>query len=242
MAETCAKLGCPRYLRLSLMDRCSGESIPGAANGMVMQCTRNAGITPRVTDPETSTFTSDCGIPDEYTTDAYTQGYDVTFEVANFSPEMDALLSGQTILINDALNVGIIGESASGCQNIAQRPSFLVEAFYEVRTCNSGDAAGFYRFVVPNVRFAPAEIDTEGQIRFRRYNGIGYTAPAEGLVANNPGPFADWPEDIVTQIEGLDAGFVTDHLEFFDPITDPVGDLTLAANTCYTATVPVAAP
>lgn len=241
MAENCVNLGCPEVLRLALQDPCSGAAIPGAGNGMVIRCSRNVTIEARVRDADTSEFVSDCGIVDEYVQDAYVQGYNVTFEVARISPEMEALLLGQTLLQIGADNVGTIEESASGCVAQTTRPSFIVEAFYKVRQCDASGNSNYLRRVIPGVRFAPVEFDKEGQIAFQRYAGTSSPTLASGLlnpVSGTAGPFQDFDADIEADISALTAGFLTPGLKYVDPIVSPTAGVTLVANTCYTATVP----
>lgn len=209
---------------------------------MVIRCSRNVTLESVLQDAEVSTFVSDCGLPLEYTQDSYTKGYTLSFEVARISPEMEALLTGKTLLADTGVNVGTIEEAASGCTATASRPTFVAELFYQVITCDADSSVAYKRVVVPGIRFAPVERDKEGQINIQRYTGTSYPVLADGLIANNDGPFNDFPAAIVTDIGALDDGFLTTFLDFADPITDPTAGLTLAANTCYTATVPVAAP
>lgn len=241
MAEKPVNLGCPEVLRLAVQDPCSGKAIPGAGNGMVIRCSRNVTIEARVRDADTSEFVSDCGIVDEYTLDSSVQGYNVTFELARLSPELKALLLGQTMLTIGGINVGSIEEAASGCAVLTVRPSFIVEAFYRVRQCDPAGGSNYQRTVIGGVKFSPVERDKEGQIVFNRYSGTGNPMAASGLinvVSNTAGPFHDFPIDIRDDIAALPVGFLYPGLDFVDPLASPTAGITLAANTAYTATVP----
>lgn len=242
MAERCINIGCPEVLRLAKQNACSGAPIAGAANGLVILCSRNVTIEARIRDAETSEFVSDCGIVDEYVQDSYVQGYTVSFEVSRMSPEMEALLLGTTLLTIGSDNAGVIEESATGCNAPSTRPSFIVEAFYRVRQCEASGTSNYLRRVIPGVRFNPVEMDKEGSgIVFQRFNGSSSPMLASGLfndLSSTAGPFQDFPADIATDIDALGDDYYTTGLKFVDPIVSPTADLTLAANTCYTATVP----
>lgn len=246
MAEKCVNLGCPEVIRLAKQDPCSGAPIDGAGNGMVMRCNRNVTIEARVRDADTSEFVSDCGQVDEYTQDAYVQGYNVTFETARISPELQALLLGYDLLQIGGENAGFIEEASVGCTTQTVRPTFILEAFYRVRQCDASGDSQYQRRVIQGVKFAPVETDKEGQIVFERYAGRSTPMLTEGLL--NPlsataGPYQDFPADIETDLDALAAGHLNVGIRFVDPITDPTNGITLTAGTCYTATVPVdAAP
>lgn len=242
MAEKCVNLGCPEVLRLALADACTGAPIPGAANGMVLRCQRNVTIEARVRDADVSEFVSDCGNVDEYTLDAFVQGYNVSFESARISPELQALLLGYDMLAIGGENVGFIEEASVGCTTQTVRPSFIVEAFYRVRQCDPGGGSNYLRRVIQGVKFNPVENDKEGQIGFERFSGQSVASLTEGLVnpvSTTAGPYQDFDGDIYTELAALPTGHLNVGLRFVDPIADPVAGITLAAGTCYTATVPV---
>lgn len=241
MAEKCVNLGCPEVLRLALADACTGAPIPGAGNGMVLRCQRNVTIEARVRDADVSEFVSDCGNVDEYTLDAFVQGYNVSFESARISPELQALLLGYDLLAIAGENVGFIEEAAVGCTTQVVRPSFIVEAFYRVRQCDPGGGSNYLRRVIQGVKFAPVENDKEGQIGYERFTGQSVAALTEGLlnpVSTTAGPYQDIPADIETELAALPVGHLNVGIRFVDPIVDPVAGITLEAGTCYTATVP----
>lgn len=241
MAEKCVNLGCPEVLRLALQDPCSGAPIAGTGNGMIMRCQRNVGIEAILQDAETSTFTSDCNIPDDYTTDAYVKGYTVTMETSRISPELQGKLLGYDMLQIDGDNVGFIEEAVAGCNTPIVRPSFIVEAFYRVRQCDPSGEANYLRRVIQGVKFNPFETDKEGQIVFERLTGTSVPALTEGLVnglSETGGPYQDFPDDIYTDLAALAVGHVNVGLRFADPITDPAAGITLVAGTCFSANVP----
>ncbi len=241
MAEKCVNLGCPEVLRLAKQDPCTGAPVPGSGNGMVMRCQRNVTLEARVRDAETSEFVSDCGQVDEYVQDAYVQGYNVTFESARISPELQALLLGYDLLAIDGENVGFIEEAAVGCTSQVTRPSFIVEAFYRVRQCDPNGGSNYQRRVIQGVKFAPVETDKEGQIVFERFAGTSVPTLTEGLVnpmSETAGPYQDIPDDIYTELAALAEGHLNVGLRFVDPITSPTADLTLESGACYAATVP----
>lgn len=241
MAEKCVNLGCPEVLRLAKADPCTGAPIPGASNGMVLRCQRNVTIEARIRDADVSEFVSDCGNVDEYTLDEFVQGYNVSFESARISPELQALLLGYDLLAIGGENVGFIEEAAVGCTTQTVRPSFIVEAFYRVRQCDPGGGSNYMRRVIQGVKFQPVESDKEGQIGYERFNGRSVASLTEGLlnpVSGTAGPYQDFPADIETELAALPSGHLNVGVRFVDPITDPVSGITLAAGTCYTATVP----
>lgn len=245
MAESCVSLGCPEVIRLAEQDPCTGAPVRGAGKGMVMRCQRNVGISARVKDADTSTFESDCGMVDEYTVDAYVQGYDVTFETARISPQLHAFLLGHDLLQIDGVNVGFIEEAAVGCADQTVRPTFFVEAFYRVRQCDPTSGSQYLRRLIPGVKFNPVEDDKEGKIGIERYTGRStpmLTVGAIDLTAtpDNAGPYNDIPDDIVTDLVALPDTHMYVGMRFVDPISDPVSGITLEAGTCYSATVPAA--
>ena len=90
------------------------------------------------------------------------------------------------------------------------------------------------------MRFSPVEMDKEGSIYFQRFSGTSSPMLAAGLfntLSETGGPYQDFPDDIATDIEALDAGYYTTGLKFVDSLADPVGTL-ISSNVCYTATVP----
>jgi len=242
MAEKCVNLGCPEVIRLALQDACSGAPIPGLGNGMILRCQRNVTIEARVREADVSEFVSDCGLVDEYTQDAYVQGYNVSFESARISPQLQALLLGYDLLQIGGENVGFIEEAAVGCTTQTVRPSFIVEAFYRVRQCDPAGGSNYLRRIIPGVKFAPVENDKEGQIVYERYTGTSTPALTSGLVntgvGNLGGPFQDVPADIETDLAALAAGHLNVGVRFVDPISDPVAGIPFEAGTCYSVTVP----
>lgn len=241
MAEKCVNIGCPEVIRLALQDACTGAPIPGAGNGMVMRCQRNVTIEARVRDADVSEFVSDCGQVDEYTLDSYVQGYNLSFESARISPELQALLLGYDLLAIGGENVGFIEEAAVGCTTQNVRPSFIAEAFYRVRQCDPAGGSNYVRRVIQGVKFNPVESDREGQIGYERFSGQSVPALTSGLynsVGNTGGPYQDFDADIVAEIAALSADHLNVGLRFVDPIADPVAGITLDAGTCYSATVP----
>lgn len=246
MAESCVSLGCPEVIRLAKQDPCTGAPIDGQGNGMVMRCQRNVTVEARVREADTSEFVSDCGMVDEYTQDAYVQGYQGSFESARISPQLQALLLGYDLLQIDGVNVGFIEEAQVGCATPIVRPTFFLEAFYRVRQCDPNSGSQYLRRLIPGVKFAPVEGDREGQITYERFNWTSTAMLTAGVVdltatPDTAGPYADIPEDIVTDLAALDANHMYVGMRFVDPITDPVGGITLEAGTCYSATVPAPA-
>lgn len=241
MAEKCVSLGCPEVVRLARQDPCSGAPEVGVGNAMVLRCQRNVTIEAVVQDADVSTFTSDCGIPDEYQLDAFVKGYTVSFEGARISPQMHALLLGYDLLTIDGDNAGFIEEAVAGCATTIVRPTFTVEAFYRVRQCDASGEANYLRRVIQGLKFAPVENDKEGQITIERYTATSKPSLTAGLlnpVSATGGPFQDFPDDITTQIGALAAGHLNVGLRWVDPITDPLAGITLVAGTCYAANVP----
>lgn len=242
MAEKCVNLGCPSDLRLALQDACSGAPISGTGNGMYLRCQRNVTLEARVRDADTSEFVSDCGQVDEYTQDAYVQGYNLSFESARISPELQAKLLGYDLLAIDGENVGFIEEASVGCTTQNVRPSFIAEAFYRVRQCDPNGGSNYLRRVIQGIKFNPVESDKEGQIVFERFSGQSVPTLTEGLV--NPlsltaGPYQDFPDDIYTELSLLAEGHLNVGVRFVDPITDPAAGIAFVAGTCYSINVPV---
>lgn len=242
MPEKCVNLGCPEVIRLALQDPCSGKAIDGLGNGMILRCQRNVTIEARVRDADTSEFVSDCGMVDEYTQDAYVQGYNVSFESARISPQLQALLLGYDMLQIGGENVGFIEEASVGCITQTVRPSFIVEAFYRVRQCDPAGGSNYMRRVIQGVKFAPVESDKEGQIIFERFSGTSTPTLTSGLVntalATLAGPYQDIPAAIGTELDALAAGHLNVGVRFVDPISDPVVGIPFEPGTCYSVTVP----
>lgn len=241
MAERCVRLGCPEFLRLAKQDDCSGAAVPGAGNGALIRCSRNVTVEKVIRDEEISEFVSDCGFPDRYVQDAQLQGYNVSFELANWSPELEALLGGYTLLDDGVTtNVGYIEEGNVGCFAGSPDPRFFVELFYKIRQCDPGATANYKRLVIGGMRFRPSEMDKEGQIGFSRYSGTSDPTLTSGW---GTGPFDDLPASIAADLAAIavaNTSHVTIATPFVDTsVLDPAAGLTLAANTCYIAAVPV---
>lgn len=246
MAETCVKIGCPEFIRLALQDPCTGAPIPGATNGALISCGRNTVLEKIVRDAEISEFVSDCNRPDRYVQDAQTQGFNLTWEVSSLSPELEALLNGDDLITDAGVNIGVFYDAALTCSTPIPDPRFIAEVFFRVRQCSSTADTAYVRYVIPGLRFAPSELDKESQITFQRYAGTSDPTLYSGLIEAPPGtgttngPFDDFPVAVVTDIAAkvtADPNASTFGFWFTDD-TDPVSGLTLAANTCYTATVP----
>jgi len=244
VAERCVKIGCPEYLRIALMDACTGESIDGAGNGALIPCSRNVTAEKVIRDEEVSEFVSDCGYPDRYVQDAQLQAYNLSFELSSWSPELEALLNGNPLLDNGSgVNVGYVEEGNVGCSAAAPDPRFFVELFYRIRQCDPGSSVAYKRLLVPGMRFKPSENDKEGQIGFMRYSGSSEPMLTSGI---NYGPYNDVSQSIAADLNALataNPNHTTIAVPFVDElVTDPSSGLTLAANTCYMATVPVQTP
>ena len=241
MAEKCVKVGCPEVVRLALQDPCTGAPIPGAANGVVMRCTRNTTVEKVLRDEEVSEFVADCGPADRYVIEPQLQGFNVNIEVSQFSPEAEALLTGEALLTSGSTNIGVLYEGGQGCVSQDPAPRFIGEFFFRRRgACDPGTVANYIRLVVLGIRFNPFEIGAEGQIRFQTVSGTSDAPlPLAGLVDGNAGPYDDLEAALVTDLGGFDADTTAYGFWVADPITDPTAGITLAANTCYTATVPV---
>lgn len=241
MAERCVKVGCPEVLRLALQDPCTGAPVPGTSNGVIIRCQRNTTLEKVVRDPEISEFVSDCGNVDRYVQDGYLQGFNLSFEVSSFSPETEALLNGEALIDSAGTNIGVFYESqGTSCSSTTPDPRFIAEAFFRVRQCDAGGSADYIRYVITGLRFNPSAIDKEGQINIMRFEGTSEPTLVNGLTSVNDGPFADLPAAVVTEL-GTHAGDFTPGFWFVDN-TDPTAGAPLAANTCYTTEVPVAAP
>lgn len=238
MAEICVSVGCPEVIRLSRQDQCTGDAIPGLTNGAVLRCTRNATLEKVYRDEEVSSFVADCGSPDEYVQEPEIQRFTLSFEVAKFSPETEALLTGEGLITDGLENAGVLYESGQGCRVASPQPRFLAEVFFQRRgACGVGVTTNYVRYVIPGLRFT-TELDAEGQIRFVRYVGSSDPTLLSGITDNSAGPYNDFPAGVVTSLNGEDPDLVTPGFWFADPIVDPTSGLTLAAGTCYTAVVP----
>lgn len=240
MSERCVKIGCPEYLRIALQDPCTGEPIPGAANGAILRCTRNNTLEAVNRDPEISEFVSDCNYVDRYVQDGQRQGFNLTFEVSSVSPELEGLLSGDALLTDGTTNIGVIYEALAACSSSTPDPRFITESFFKVRECDAGGSASYIRYTTVGMRFQPVEMDREGQIGIVRYTGTSDQTLASGLVSVNNGPFNDLPAAVVADLTAL--GTKSIHGFWFVDDTDPAAGAALAANTCYMTAIPAAAP
>lgn len=238
MAETCVPLGCPEFVRLAKQNPCSGAPIPGTTNGAFFKCSRNVTLEARVQDAVVSDFVSDCGQVDEYTQDSYVQGYTLTFEIARFSPETQALLRGDVLLNNGTDNNGVIEVAVVGCATQSVIPSFIAELFYRVRACDTAAAINYLRVVIGGVRFAPQETDKEGQIVFGRWIGQSYPMRTQGLVEDGEaGPYDDFPAAVETDLLAVSDDQLYTKIWFTENNTT-IGSFAVETDTCYTAEVP----
>lgn len=219
MAELCLALGCPEVVRFALVDRCSGEAISGATNGYALGCPRNWTVEPVVREGEAAEFVSDCGyvqVRDQQ--DDQHIGYNISFETAIRSNELEALLTGKTLISSGGNNIGTYGIAGQGCEAPAPDPRFIVEAFYKLAKCASG--ADHVRAVFPNTHFKVTEVDKEGTITFFRYSGIAEPGLAAALtVGAATGPFNDFPADVATFLDARPAGEYTVGFDFEESIS-----------------------
>lgn len=216
MAERCLTLGCPEVVRLSLQDDCSGAPVPGVANGYVLSCIRNWGVTPIVREGDTSEFTSDCGkVVARNKQDDVLTGYTISFETSVRSNELESLLTGKDLISSGGLNIGTYGvNSAVGCVSDNTDPRFFVEAFYKLNTCVT--AANHVRWVLPLAQFKVTEVDKEGTITYYRY-----TAETNSSLATEigDGPYLDLPADVATFLAARDPAEYTTGFDFEENIT-----------------------
>lgn len=222
MAELCLSLGCPEVVRFSLMDRCSGVPTPGATNGYALACPRNFTLEPIIREGEASEFVSDCGyvqVRDQQ--DDQHLGWTASFETAVRSNELEALLTGKTLISSGGNNIGTYGVGGEGCEAPASDPSLILEAFYKLSKCATG--ADHVRYVIPGIRFKVTEVDKEGTITYFRYTGVSEPTLVSGLVDTGvpgySGPFDDFPADVVTFLDGRPAGERTTGFDFEESIT-----------------------
>lgn len=220
MAERCLTMGCPEAVRLALQDPCSGEVQVGASNGHIVSCIRNWSVAPIVREGDASEFVSDCGsmvVRDRQ--DDQLLGYTISFETSIRSNELEALVTGKTLIASGGDNIGTYGVgSALTCTTPTTDPRFTIEAFYKLSNCTSG--ANHVRWLLPMAQFKVTEIDKEGTISFYRYTAETGIALANALTAGTrTGPFNDLPADVVTFLDGRDADEYTTGLDFEEDIT-----------------------
>lgn len=219
MSELCLTLGCPEVIRLSLVDRCTGAPIDGSENGYALGCPRNWTIEPQVREGESSEFVSDCGfVQARDVQDDQPVGFQMSFETAVRSVELEALATGSTLITDSGNNVGTYTVAGAGCTSPAPDPHFVVEAFYKLALCASG--ADHVRYVFPNTHFKVTEIDKEGTITFFRYTGISEPGFAYPLTAGaRLGPFDDFPAYVATFLDARPADERTVSFNFEETIS-----------------------
>lgn len=218
MAESCLTVGCTEVLRLGLMDRCTGAPTVGANNGYVVGCIRNVTVEPITREGDVSEFISDCGrVAARDKQDDQVLGYTISFETAQRSSELEALVTGKTLIASGGENIGVIEYTDFGCNTVQSDPRFSVELFQKLSVCETG--ADHVRIVIPNVQFGVTELDKEGQITYYRYTGTSESSNANAYVAVNAGPFDDLPVDIVTELSGAAATDKFAYLDFSETIT-----------------------
>lgn len=234
MAERCLTLGCPEVVRLSLEDQCTGLSIPGASNGYALSCVRNWTVAPITREGDTSEFVSDCGkVVARDKQDDQLLGYTISFETSVRSNELEALVTGKTLIATGGENVGTYGvASSTSCDSTSVvDPRFIVEAFYRLNQCTT--AANHVRWVLPMAQFKVTEVDKEGTITFYRYTAETNAALANA-VGNNDGPYADFPASVSTFLAGRDADEYTTGFDFEETIS--------ISGTCGDILVPTPTP
>lgn len=216
MAERCLTLGCPEVVRIALQDRCTGAPIPGTENGAAISCIRNWSLEPITREGEASEFISDCGnIVVRDRQDDQLLGYTISFESSTRSNELEALVTGKTLISSAGNNIGTYGVGSSlGCVTNQEDPRFIVEIFYKLAQCITG--ADHVRYVLPNVQFKVTELDREGTLTFFRYTAETSISLAQALgrgLANLGGPFNDFPDAVN---DFLDARPVDEYTSGFD--------------------------
>jgi hypothetical protein len=218
MSERCLTLGCPEVVRIALQDNCSGATVPGATNGAAIGCIRNWTIEPIVEEGETSLFKSDCGgvvVRDKQ--DDQLIGYTISFETAARSNELEALVTGKTLITDSGTNIGTYAVGASlGCTTTQDDPRFALEIFYKLQKCVSG--ASHVRVLLPMAQFKVTETDRDGALTFYRYKAETSSALANALGADG-GPYGDLPTAVATFLAGRDADEYTTGLDFEETIT-----------------------
>jgi hypothetical protein len=186
---------------------------------------------PIIREGETSEFVSDCGyVQVRDTQDDQHVGWTISFETAVRSNELEALLTGNTLITGGGGNIGVYGIAGAGCEAPAEDPRFIVEAFYKLAKCASG--ADHVRRIFPNTRFKVTEVDKEGTVTYFRYTGLSDPGLALPL-ADGDGPFADLPADVVTFLGGRAADEYTTGFDFEESIS--------ISGSCGTIAVPVPA-
>lgn len=228
MSEACLSLGCPEALRFSVVDRCSGVPQGGPANGYALSCPRNWSVEAQIREGESSEFISDCGyVQIRDLQDDQHIGWQISFETALRSNELEALLTGKTLISSGGDNIGSYGIGGAGCEAPAPNPYFTVEAFYKLSKCSTG--ADHVRYVFPGVHFKVTELDKEGTITFFRYTGISVPMLAKPI-ASGDGPFGDLPADVVTFLDARDPAEYTTGFDFEEniSISGSCGTITVA--------------
>lgn len=234
MAERCLTLGCPEVIRLAEQDRCTGLPVIGAGNGYAISCVRNWTIAPITREGDTSEFVSDCGkVVARDKQDDQLLGYTISFESSVRSNELEALVTGKTLITGGGNNIGTYGVSSSAtCDSVQTTdPRFIIEAFYRLNTCITG--ANHVRVVLPMAQFKVTEIDKEGQISFYRYTAETSSALANA-VGLNDGPFQDLPSSVSTFLAGRDDDEYTTGFDFEETIT--------ISGACGAIAIPVVTP
>jgi hypothetical protein len=231
MAELCLPVGCPSVLRFALVDGCTGEPQAGAANGYAVGCPRNYTVEKTVREGESSEFISDCGfVAVRDVQDDQQTGTTISFEVGIRSNELEALLTGKTLISSGGNNIGTYSIANQGCTTPpAPDPRFVVEAFYKLSRCTT--AANHVRYVYLNTRWKVTELDREGTITYYRYTGVSEAGLAYNLTSGlSTGPFNDFPADIATFLDARPANELSHGFDFEETIT--------IAGSCGTIAVP----
>lgn len=211
------------------MDQCTGAPTAGASNGYALACPRNWSLEPIIREGEASEFISDCGFPvARDRQDDQKQGWTVSFETAYRSSELQALVTGDTLIASGGNNIGTISQGSPTCAAPADIRTF-VEVFYKLSRCTTG--ANHVRYLIPNVQWKVTELDREGSITYYRYTGESAPSLASGI---DDGPYNDLPADVVTAIGALPAGSTVLDVNFSETIT--------IAGQCGFLTVPVEIP
>lgn len=205
MAQVCLPAGCVDAIRVSLVDQCTDEPIPGLTSGYLFNCFRSLELTSNIEEGEETILRNDCGRKcfqtkkcDELT------NVTVAFELLNPDYELTNLLTGQALINDGAENIGWYQEDGVACS-----PWVCVELFEQVPDEVCSPDHRYRRIVIPKVRFQLPGNTREDPFRIVPFTGT--SAPAS-LSSWATGPFEDSPFDFST----IGGDVQTHYFEFFD--------------------------
>jgi len=207
MTQTCRPAKCIEAVRVALLDQCTLLPVCGPMTGYAMGCLIDTGWNPEILEGENSEVIDSCGnICLEDTRCDRTKRHNIEFKIKGPDPEFLALVSGDTLIVDGGISIGV-RELSYSCS-----PYVFLELFERTDDCGVDGDPVYFRHVFPAVRLKQTGNEREGVFRILQMEGktkdvlvssVGsgpyFDIPASAFTSGNPYERTDyaWFEDTV---------------------------------------------